>query len=95
MNVTALFIKALDDKDPIYWPYAFEGDWTEAEKAEIRVAIDSHVPMRVDAMFNNWSFVKVSNSFFLARRASWDMGGLSAATATELAEKVTKYYRKA
>lgn len=94
MQVAQTFIRALDNKGSIYLPYAFSGEWSEAEKSEIAAAIDPHVPERVDAMFNNWRFRKASNDHFMARKATWTMGSLSAYSASELAEKIAEYYNR-
>lgn len=94
MLVAETFIRVLDNKGTIYLPYSFSGEWSEAEKEEIAAAIDPHVPERVDAMFNNWRFRRASDEHFMARKASWVMGSLSAYSASELAEKITEYYNR-
>ena len=92
MEVTDLFLRALDDRGEVYLPYALEGNWTDDEKAVVKAAIDPHVPERVDAMFNNWCFWK-DEFGFSARRNTWDRLW-SAKTAQDMADYITRYYSK-
>jgi hypothetical protein len=94
MSVAQTSMRVLDDKGSIYLPYGFSGEWSEAERSEMAAAIDPHVPERVDAMFNNWRFRKASDDHFMARKASWVMGSLSARSVTELAQEITNYYNR-
>lgn len=70
-------------------PYGFVGEWTPEDETIIKTEIDKHVTPTVDAMFNNWRFSHYGG--FFAKRA-WDMGGINAVTAQELAQKIAEYY---
>ncbi len=94
MGIAQSFMRVLDNKGSIYLPYGFSGEWSEAEEAIMAAAIDPHVPERVDAMFNNWRFRKASDDHFMARKASWVMGALSARSAEELGQEIGDYYNR-
>jgi len=93
MNVAGLFMRALDNRGDIYLPYSLEGDFTPDEREAIEGALRSHVPANVDAMFNNWRISKFSGGHFYAMRATWE-SGMSADSAQEMAEKLSKYYAR-
>ena len=92
MNVAALFMRAVDNRGAVYLPYAFDGEWTEEEKAPIKDAIAPNVSERVEATFNNWCLFKAGGYF--ARRATWDIGNFYGTTPEELAEKIRAYYAR-
>jgi hypothetical protein len=77
-----------------YLPYAFDGDWTEADRATVEASIKPHVPERVDSMFNNWLFWIYADGTFGAKRSTWNMGMFYAETAQGMAEKITAYYSR-
>ena len=85
MDVANLLMRAmLVDNGTVYAPYSFEGVFASDEDRVIRDAITSHVPIKVDALFNNWCFAKYGDRFFSARRATWTEGSLIADSAEGL-----------
>lgn len=91
MQVANIMLRAIDNKGVVYFPYSFEGDWRDDEKRMIDSAIVEHVPERVLATFNNWRFTKGSDSFFMAKRFTWDLP-IAETSARALAERITNYY---
>ena len=75
-------------------PYGFSGEWTPEDEATVKAEIDKHVTPTVDAMFNNWSFSHYVSGHYVAKRATWDMGGISAATAEGLAQQIAEYHAR-
>lgn len=94
MNVASAFLRATDTQGAIYAPYNFSGDWSDSEKIEVQNAIIPYVPELVEASFNNWLFSKIDATYFIARKATWDIGCIGAETAEELAEKIADYYSR-
>ena len=94
MNVAELFIRATDTNGIIYYPYEFQGNWTDEEKDSMMACIDKHVPQRVDSMYNNWVFTKSAGQF-RARRATWyAYNSLTGNSLDELVGKVEGYHRR-
>jgi hypothetical protein len=75
-------------------PYEFVGEWTPEDQATVKAEIDKHVTPTVDSMFNNWRFRTWDGTAFYAKRATWDMGGIVADTAAELAQHIADYYAR-
>lgn len=94
MDFLALSLRLAASGRDDFLPYAFEGDWSDEDRAIVEAAIKLHVPERVDSMFNNWLFWAYAGGGFGGKRATWDMGLWSTETAQELAAKITEYYER-
>ena len=81
-----------------YVPYVFDGNWLPVERNIVKASVDPHITpddlgrRLVLPTFNNWVFCKWGSGFYYARRATWDMGGLSSDTAQGLADEIARYY---
>lgn len=91
MNIVSWGLRAIDPSGTVYDPYAFEGDWTGADKAIISAVIDKYVPQRVDAGFNNWVFIKRGDNYY-AKRYTWESCGLFSTSVQALAALLEDYY---
>lgn len=80
----------------MYPSFHLEGEWNPNEQIVIQEALRPHVPARVDAMFNEWHFWKISHAdgtaTFGGKKATWDLTSWYCDTVEELAKKVTDYY---
>jgi hypothetical protein len=89
MFIAALCMRVINQSGPIYWPYSFEGEWTDEEKAMVSNIVAKHMPERVDASFNNWLFAK--HEGFMARRFTWD-SPIWTRTIDALCDALVTYY---
>jgi hypothetical protein len=94
MDLLELSLRAAISGRAEYLPYAFDGEWSDEDRAIITAAIAPHVPERVDSMFNNWGFWQYPSGGFGAKRSTWDMGMYFTHTAAEMAAKITEYYTR-
>ena len=93
MRVANLFLQHLDKSGAAYEPYHFRGsDWTRAEKSAVVNEIKKHVPEKVTATFNEWTFSKYGKNVYSASRATWDIDGINCKNVGELVEGIARYY---